>query len=123
MPFAIHNYASQNNLVLKIPAQFNFSLNFSWKQYAVNPVVNFEIIFMWQANLREVIVVPNQDSKIAAISQTTYSNAFSWTTMYDYRLIFHWNLFLRSELRISNIGSDNGLVPTSREAIIWTNDG
>ena len=39
---------------------------------------------------------------MAAISQTTLSNAFT---------------------QYSNIGSDNGLVPTRRQAIIWTNGG
>ena len=33
-----------------------------------------------------------------AISQTTFSNVFSWMKMYEYRLKFHWNLFLRVQL-------------------------
>ena len=28
--------------------------------------------------------------KMAAISQTTFSNAFSWMKMYEFRLRFHW---------------------------------
>ena len=31
--------------------------------------------------------------KIAAIFQTTFSNAFSWTKMYKFLLRFHWSLF------------------------------
>ena len=31
--------------------------------------------------------------------------------------------FLGSSKQYSSIGSDNGLVPTRRQAIIWTNDG
>ena len=31
---------------------------------------------------------------IAAILHTTFSNAFSWTKMYEFRLTFHQNLFL-----------------------------
>ena len=38
--------------------------------------------------------------KMAAISQTTFSNAFSWMKMHEFRLRFHWNLFLRFELTI-----------------------
>ena len=38
--------------------------------------------------------------KIAAISQTTFSNAFSWMKMYEFRLRFHWSLFLRFQLTI-----------------------
>ena len=38
--------------------------------------------------------------KIAAISQTTVSNAFNWMKMYEFRLRFHWDLFLRFYLTI-----------------------
>ena len=31
--------------------------------------------------------------KMAAIFQTTFSNAFSWIKMYEFRIRFHWNLF------------------------------
>ena len=33
--------------------------------------------------------------KMAAIFQTTFSNGFSWIKMYEFRLKFHWILFLR----------------------------
>ena len=39
--------------------------------------------------------------KMAAIFQTTFWNAFSWMNMYEFRLKFHWNLFLRVQLTIS----------------------
>ena len=39
--------------------------------------------------------------KIVAISQTIFSNAFSWMEMYEFRLQFSWSLFLRFELAIS----------------------
>ena len=32
---------------------------------------------------------------MAAIFQTTFSDAFSWMKIYELRLIFHWALFLR----------------------------
>ena len=38
--------------------------------------------------------------KMAAVSQTTLSNAFSWMIMLEFRLRFHWNLFLRVQLTI-----------------------
>ena len=38
--------------------------------------------------------------KMAAISQTTFTNAFSWMKMYEFYLWFHWSLFLRFELTI-----------------------
>ena len=36
--------------------------------------------------------------KIAAISQTTFSNAFSWMKMHEFCLRFHQSLFLRFKL-------------------------
>ena len=39
--------------------------------------------------------------KMAAIFQTTFSNGFSWMKMFEFRLKFHWNLFLRVQLTIS----------------------
>ena len=39
-------------------------------------------------------------NKIATIYQTTFSNAFSGIKMYEFRLIFHWSLFLGFELTI-----------------------
>ena len=35
-----------------------------------------------------------------AISQTTFSSAFSWMKMFEFRLKYHWNLFLRVQLTI-----------------------
>ena len=38
--------------------------------------------------------------EIDAILQTTFSNAFSWMKMFEFRLNFHWSLFLRAQLTI-----------------------
>ena len=38
--------------------------------------------------------------KMAVISQTTLSNAFSWIKMLEFRYKFHWSLFLRIKLTI-----------------------
>ena len=38
--------------------------------------------------------------KIAAISQTTFSNAFSWMKIYEFRLRCQWSSFLRVQLTI-----------------------
>ena len=40
--------------------------------------------------------------KIAVISQTTFSNAYSWIKMNEFCLRFHWNLFLVFEFTIFN---------------------
>ena len=38
--------------------------------------------------------------KMDAISQTTFWSAFSWMEMFEFRLKFHWSLFLRVKLTI-----------------------
>ena len=38
--------------------------------------------------------------KMAAVSQTMFSNALSWMKMYEFRLKFQWSLFLRFQLTI-----------------------
>ena len=60
--------------------------------------------------------------KMAAIFQTAFSNAFSWMKMFEFRLKFHWSLFLKVQLTIFQHGSDNDFAPNRRQAIIWTND-
>ena len=59
--------------------------------------------------------------KMAVIFLTTFSNGFSLMKKYEFRLKFHWTLFLWVQLTISSTGSDNRLAPTRRQAIIWTN--
>ena len=61
--------------------------------------------------------------KMDAISHMTYSSAFSWMKMLEFRLNFHWSLFPGASWQYSSIGSDNGLAPNRRQAIIWANDG
>ena len=58
--------------------------------------------------------------KIVAISQMTFSNAFSWIKNFKFWLKFYWNLFLRVHLTI-NPALDNGLAPNRWQVIIWTN--
>ena len=53
--------------------------------------------------------------KIAAIFQTTLSNAIIWMKMHKFWLY-------GSKWQYSSTGSDNGMVPTRQQAIIWTND-
>ena len=62
--------------------------------------------------------------KMASIFQMTFSKAFSWTKMPEFRLNFHWSLFLRVQLTYSdNIDSDNTLGLTRRWVIVWSNGG
>ena len=61
--------------------------------------------------------------KMAAISQTIFSDAFSWMTSFVLWLKFHWSVFLMVPFswQYSSIGSDNGLAQNKRQAIIWSN--
>ena len=59
--------------------------------------------------------------KMAIIFKTTISNAFSWTKMYEFRVRFDCSSGCSAQY--SNIGSNNGLAQTRRQAINWTNDG
>ena len=58
-----------------------------------------------------------------ATSQTMFQNAFSWMQMCEFRLGFHWSLFLGANKQYFSTGSDNGLALTRRQAIIWTDVG
>ena len=61
--------------------------------------------------------------KMAAILLTIVSNAFPWRKIFEFRLKFHWSLSQWSNWQNASTGSDNGLAPDRRQAIIWTNDG
>ena len=59
---------------------------------------------------------------MAAIFQTTFSNAFSLDEEVRIPIKFLLKFVPRgSTWHYSIIGSDNGLVPYRRQAIIWTN--
>ena len=49
-------------------------------------------------------------SQISAISQTTFSNAFPWMKMYEFRLRFYWRVF--PKVRINNI-------PALVQLMVW----
>ena len=56
-----------------------------------------------------------------AIFQTTPWSVFSWKKMFEFRLRFYRSSFPMVQLIIFLIGSDNGLAPIRRQAIIWAN--
>ena len=41
------------------------------------------------------LLTHSHQDKIADISQTTFSNAFSWMKMYQFHLRIYWSLFLK----------------------------
>ena len=84
----------------------------------------------WVEIARNILYLAGPDSglthwgrdKMDAISQTTFSSAFSWMKMFEFLSKFHWSLFQRVKHNSSNV-SDNGLAPSRRQAIIWSNAG
>ena len=59
--------------------------------------------------------------KMATISQTTFSSAFSWIKSLVLLFEFHWIMVLRVQLTITQHFFYNGLALNKRQAIIWTN--
>ena len=59
--------------------------------------------------------------KMAPISQTTFSSAFSWMKSFVFWFEFHWILFRSALLTISQHWFINGLAPNRRQAISWSN--
>ena len=57
------------------------------------------------------------------ISQTTFSNVFSSIKVWISIKILLTFVNQGSDLQYSSLGSDDGLAPSRRQAIIWTNDG
>ena len=67
----------------------------------VRRVMNWlNLVCHWDYNSNAISLTHWGWDKMDAISQTTSSNAFSWMKMHEFRLRFHWNLFLRFELTI-----------------------
>ena len=46
-------------------------------------------------------ITPSHPDKMAAISQTTFSNLFSSMKIFEFRFECHWNLFWRTQLTVS----------------------
>ena len=73
---------------------------YNWRGLAVNVLL---ILSIWWVGLSFSCIIPLTHwgrDKMAAVSQTALSNAFSWMKMLEFRLRFHWCLFLRFELTI-----------------------
>ena len=60
---------------------------------------------------------------MAAISQTTFSSAFPWLKLLYFNHNCNEICSLGSNWHYGSNGSDNGLAPNRRQAIIWTSNG
>ena len=69
-----------------------------------------------------VVILPSLThwgrDKMAAIFQTTFSNAFSWMKMFEFRLRFHWSLFPRVQLTIFQHWFRSGDKPLSEPMMV-----
>ena len=61
--------------------------------------------------------------KTTSMFQTTFSNGNFFVEMLKFRLRFSLNFVPKGPNKYSSTDSDNGLAPTRRQAIIWSNDG
>ena len=75
--------------ISKLHTMFVCKLMWSWKVH-----------FLVDMPMYTVLLTHWGRDKMAAIFQTTFSNPFSWMKMYEFRLRFHWSLFLRVQLTI-----------------------
>ena len=75
------------SLLIRTHCAWLFSWN--WDNQRVTPIA-----------MREYALTHWGRDKIHTISQTTFSSEFSWMKMHEFRLIFHWSLFLRVPLTI-----------------------
>ena len=65
-----------------------------------NPSITNGFISQMEGNARIVLLTHWGRDKMVVIFQTTFSNAFSWMKMNEFRLRFHLNLFPRVKLII-----------------------
>ena len=78
----------------KGPSQSPSSVN------PVQPPRNIKVVdWIWEISGKGCLTHWGRD-QMAAFSQTTLSNAFSWMKILEFRLKFHWTLFLRVLLTI-----------------------
>ena len=80
-------------------ANNNISNGFELIQMATLPHYCY-ICDMWMLHSDWFLTHWGRD-KMDAIFQTTFSNGYSWMKMYEFRIKFHWSLFLRFPLTIS----------------------
>ena len=70
-----------------------------WRPFCLGLNVLNTDRYLSRLRLKQCLLHWDRD-KMDAISQTTFSSAFSWMRMYVFRLKFHWSLFLRVQLTV-----------------------
>ena len=93
--------------------------SFEWVQ--VSPTISYYWFHLVPYKCHIVVLRHWVWDKLADISQTAFSNAFSLVKKHQFWLKVHWSLVLWFQL--DSVGSGKGLALIRRQAIIWTDDG
>ena len=78
----------------------------AYLQYISRNVHTIPVLLWWMVDLHmcqpilPVCLTHWGRNKMAAFFQMMFPNAFSWKKLYEFRLRFHWRLFLRVQLTI-----------------------
>ena len=119
----------------------SYVFSFWWQENAMNVWLGGKpraIIFLWfqvwgwfpwcyfQCKICQINLCLTHwgQDKMTIIFQITFSNAFSWTKMYEFWLKFHWSLFLSFQLTTSlpwfrkYLGVDHGDKPVSEPMLV-----
>ena len=76
------------------------SITFDWEVVPTyTQIYAFFSCLKYRGSSKGVLTHWGRD-EMNAITQITFSSAFSWEKMFNFRLIFHWSLFLRVQLTI-----------------------
>ena len=95
---ASHNLIQYRHFITKVHRNLFCLMKLNKFHLKFNIIIQVKILdIVWKTS---AILFQPQCDKMAAIFQTTFSNAFSWMKMYEFRLRFHWSLFPRVQLTI-----------------------
>ena len=87
------------SILISDPAWMSKVMMLNLHNYSIVAVMFETHQYRWMVICSNSLTHWSRD-KMAAVSQTMFSNAFSWMEMYEFRLKFHWSLFLRFQLTI-----------------------
>ena len=90
-------FCSKSNTFTKIFIQLP-ALPMNYKRQAITWINADRDPRRHMSSLGHIAVTHLGRDKMNAISQTTFSNAFSWIKMFEFWLNFHWSLYPRVQL-------------------------
>ena len=88
----------------------------AWETMIKSYIILCCIMLWWYCMKCVVVLIHGGWDKLAVILQIKLSDAFYWMKICEFRLKF-LSLFLRVQLTIFHIGSDNGLAPTRNQPL------